>query len=190
MTLGTFGVILALHSPERPVEKVDDLAGLLWTRPWSAVALALCLFSLAGIPPLAGFMGKLRIFQAALEAARGADARTFQLLAVIGVINAAIGAYYYLRILMAMTFREPVGAPPSHRAGWPTVLAVGACALLSLVFGVIPAPIAEAARQSGEAAMALPSPLNAASAVAEVRIPQAVEAAPAEVTAREVAPVR
>jgi NADH-quinone oxidoreductase subunit N len=159
MTLGAFGVILALHSPERPVEKVDDLAGLARTRPWAAWALGCCLFSLAGIPPLAGFWGKFRIFQAALDAAHGADAQAFQLLTVIGVINAAIGAFYYLRILIAMTFREPAGAPPAHRAGWPTVLAVGACASLSLVLGLFPGPLSEVARQSGEAAMALPSPL-------------------------------
>ena len=66
MTLGAFGVIIALSTPERPVETVDDLAGLGRTHPATALAMALCLFSLAGIPPLAGFWGKFQIFASAL----------------------------------------------------------------------------------------------------------------------------
>ena len=65
MTLGAFGVILRLSTPERTVETVDELDGLLWTRPWLALALILCLFSLAGVPPLAGFWGKFWIFASA-----------------------------------------------------------------------------------------------------------------------------
>jgi NADH-quinone oxidoreductase subunit N len=159
MTLGAFGVILLLDSRERPVETIDDLAGLLWARPWAAVALALCVFSLAGIPPLAGFWGKLRIFQAALEAGRGHDTAAFQALVVIGVLSAAIGAYYYLRIIVVMTLREPVD-PPLGRAGWPTVLAVTACAVLSLFFGVYPAPLTRASRAAGEAVVNLPDPIT------------------------------
>ena len=75
MTLGAFGVIIALSTPERPVETVDDLAGLGRTHPVTALAMALCLFSLAGIPPLAGFWGKFQIFAAALRACRRAGRR-------------------------------------------------------------------------------------------------------------------
>lgn len=157
MTLGVFGVIIALNTPEQPVERIDDLAGLGRTHPWAALALALCLFSLAGIPPLAGFWGKFRIFQSAIEAARGDDSRTFLLLVIIGALNAAIGAYYYLRIVITMYFRDPVETP-APRAGWPTVLAVGACATLSLGLGLVPTPLAEASKASGAAAVALPNP--------------------------------
>jgi NADH-quinone oxidoreductase subunit N len=159
MTLGTFGVILALGTRAQPVERIDDLSGLGRTHPWAAVALSLCLFSLAGIPPLAGFWGKLRIFQSALEVARGDDARLFLGLVVLGALNAAIGAYYYLRIVVTMYFRDPVETL-APRAGWPAILAVGACAGLSLLLGLVPTPLADAARLSGEAAVALPSPLD------------------------------
>jgi NADH-quinone oxidoreductase subunit N len=157
MTLGAFGVILALGTREQPVERIDDLAGLSRTHPWAALALAICLFSLAGIPPLAGFWGKLRIFQSALEVARGEDAQLFLGLVVLGAINAAIGAYYYLRIVVTMAFREP-GEVLEPRPGWPALLAVGVCAGLSLFVGLVPGPLADAARMSGVAAVALPSP--------------------------------
>lgn len=154
MTLGAFAALLALHSPERPMERVDDLAGLSQTRPLMALALALCLFSLAGIPPLAGFFGKYYIFAAALSAGGPADGRMFQILTVIGVLNAAIGAFYYLRLIVAMYLRPPVGRPVTRRIPWPTGVAVGVCAILSLLFGVVPNPIARATRSAAVAATA------------------------------------
>ena len=157
-TLGIFGVLLALDSRERPVETVDDLAGLGRTNPTAALILGVFFFSLAGIPPLAGFFGKFRIFQAALDAAHGADVWTFQTLTVIGVINAAIGAYVYLRPVWTMTFKDPVGVPPKEHAGWPTVLAIFACAGLSLALGFLPG-LSDATERSGAASIALPSPL-------------------------------
>jgi NADH-quinone oxidoreductase subunit N len=158
MTLGVFGAILALDSPERPVETVDDLAGLSRTRPLAALALALCLFSLAGVPPLAGFMGKFFVFAAALGAGSPDQLRLFQVLTVIGVVNAAIGAYYYLRIVVVMYLRPPVGEPITVRAPWPTTAAVAACAALSLVVGLFPEPVHRAARRSAVAAAELPEP--------------------------------
>ncbi len=156
MTLGAFGVIMALSTPERPVERVDDLAGLAWTHPAAALAMGLCLFSLAGVPPMAGFYGKLWVFGAAISAGRGPDARSFQTLAIIGVLNAAIGAYYYLRILMRMTLSPAPEHPLTPRPSWPAVVAVGACASLSLVFGLVTAPLIHASREAAEAAVSLP----------------------------------
>ncbi len=115
MTLGAFAVIIGLSTPERPVETVDDLAGLAKSHPIMALAMAICLFSLAGIPPLAGFIGKFNLFVAAFSASTDTDARMYQSLAVIGVLNSAIGAYYYLKIVVAMYYREPVGAPLKPR---------------------------------------------------------------------------
>lgn len=157
MTLGAFGVIIALSSREKPVETIHDLAGLMKTHPAAALALTLCLFSLAGIPPLAGFWGKFRIFQSAWEVARGRDFNLFTLLLVIGALNAAIGAFYYLRIIVEMIFREPREAL-QPRASLATQFAVGACASLSLIVGILPAPIANASRASAQAAISLPEP--------------------------------
>jgi NADH-quinone oxidoreductase subunit N len=165
MTLGAFGVIIWLHTPERPVEKIDDLSGLMWTNPVPALALVLCLFSLAGIPPLAGFWGKFRIFQAALEAARGDDARLFQSLAVIGVVCAAIGAYYYLRLIVIMIFREPSDRIIVERS-WPTAAAVLACTILSVWIGIFPGQLAEASRRAAADLVTLPD--STASADAQV----------------------
>jgi NADH-quinone oxidoreductase subunit N len=162
MTLGAFGVILALSTPERPVETVEDLTGLGRTQPLAALAMALCLFSLAGVPPLAGFWGKFQVFASALTVGEDEDATLFQLLAVIGVVNAAIGAYYYLRIVVKMYLWPADGPALQPRAPWPTMIAVGACATLSLLFGLFPAPIAVAARESAAAAVAQPDPAGAA----------------------------
>ena len=161
MTLGVFGVIIALSTPNRTVETVDDLAGLGRTHPATAAAMALCLFSLTGIPPLAGFWGKFYIFGAALDATPNQSTRLFQGLAVIGALNAAIGAYYYLRIVVVMYLRTPPARPIAPRTGWPTSVAVWSCAGLSLIFGCLPAPIARAGRQAAEAAVALPEPATA-----------------------------
>lgn len=158
MTLGAFGVILALSTPERPVETIDDLAGLGRTRPVPALALALCLFSLAGIPPLAGFWGKFQVFASAFAVTDAQDAPMFRILAVIGVVTAAIGAYYYLRIVVMMYLRSPYGEPPAGHPAWPTALAVGACASLSLLLGLYPEPINRAARESAVAALERPEP--------------------------------
>ena len=151
MTLGAFAVIIGLSTPERPVETVDDLAGLAKSHPVMALAMAVCLFSLAGIPPLAGFIGKFNLFVAAFSASSDPDDRLYQSLAVIGVINSAIGAYYYLKIVVAMYYREPVGTPLQSRLTWPTASAIGICSGLTVLLGLWAAPIYSASRESAEA---------------------------------------
>jgi len=100
MTLGTFAFILAMRRREGNVEQIDDLAGTASTNPAMATVLTLLMFSLAGIPPLAGFWAKWYVFLAAIEAELYA-------LAVIGVLASVVGAYYYLRIIKIMWFDEP-----------------------------------------------------------------------------------
>ena len=165
MTLGAFGVILLLSTPEKPVETVADLAGLARTRPVVALAMALCLFSLAGIPPMAGFWGKFELFASAFAVTSGSDARMYQWLAIIGVLNSAVGAYYYLRIVVGMYLRPSTAALVSKPA-WPTLAAVGACAGLSLLLGLYPAPIARATRSAAISAVEQPEPAPEAPAVA------------------------
>jgi NADH-quinone oxidoreductase subunit N len=102
MTLGTFAFILAMRRKEGNVEEIGDLAGLSNTNPVMATILTILMFSLAGIPPLAGFWAKWYVFLAAINAGLYA-------LAVIGVLASVVGAYYYLRIIKIMWFDEPVG---------------------------------------------------------------------------------
>jgi NADH-quinone oxidoreductase subunit N len=99
MTLGTFACILAMRTKQGSVENISDLAGISKTNPWMAIALTILMFSLAGIPPLAGFWGKWYVFLAAIEAKLYA-------LSVIGVLASVVGAYYYLRIIKIMWFDD------------------------------------------------------------------------------------
>mgnify|MGYP006187202029 CR=1 FL=1 len=104
MTLGTFACIMAMRQKEGGnVENIDDLAGLSTTRPFMAFVLTALMFSLAGIPPLAGFFAKYFVFVAAIEAKLYA-------LAIIGVVASVIGAYYYLRVVKVMYFDAPLTA--------------------------------------------------------------------------------
>ena len=160
MTLGAFGAIIMLSTSDRTVESVDDLAGLGRTHPLAALGLAVCLFSLAGIPPLAGFWGKFELFAAAFSVTSEANRSLFWWLAVIGVLNSAVGAYYYLKIIVAMCLADPAGEPLRPRAGWPTTLAVLACSGLSLMLGLYPAPILRATRAAAVAAVSVPDPFG------------------------------
>jgi NADH-quinone oxidoreductase subunit N len=102
MTLGTFACILSMRRAGGAVEEISDLAGLAKTKPIMAFFLAMLMFSLAGIPPLAGFFAKFYVFLAAIQAG-------LYPLAVIGVLASVVGAYYYLRIIKVMYFDEPAG---------------------------------------------------------------------------------
>lgn len=160
MTLGVFAVIIALNQGQGRYESVTDLSGLGRSRPLMALAMALCLFSLAGIPPLAGFWGKFQLFAAALSASRDEGSRALQLLVFIGVLNSAAGAYYYLRIVVMMYLRPAPASdsPAVARLAWPTALALTACAGLTVLFGLFPAPISRASRASAEASLQHPQP--------------------------------
>jgi NADH-quinone oxidoreductase subunit N len=103
MNVGTFCCVLAMRRNGRMVEGISDLAGLARNQPMLALALAIFMFSMAGIPPLAGFFGKLYIFLAAIESG-------LYTLAIIGVLASVIGSYYYLRIIKIMYFDKPAEA--------------------------------------------------------------------------------
>jgi NADH-quinone oxidoreductase subunit N len=142
MTLGVFAVILSMRRAGGMVESIDQLAGLARTHPGMAFAMALLLFSMAGIPPLAGFFAKFFVFLAAIKAG-------LYVLAVIGVLASVVGGYYYLAIVKTMYFDEPaegfVGMPAALR------VVLGVCALFNIVFFIYPAPlvgVASAAAQS------------------------------------------
>ena len=100
MTAGTFGLVLCMRRNGTGAERIEDLAGLSQNNPYMAYALAILMFSMSGIPPLAGFFGKLIIFQAAVQSG-------FYVLAVLGVLTSVVAAYYYLRLIKTMFFDEP-----------------------------------------------------------------------------------
>ena len=141
-TLGVFASILAMRVQGKAVENISDLAGLSRTNGWMAFVLSMLMFSLAGIPPLAGFFAKYYAFVAAVQAG-------LTPLAVIGVLLSTVAAFYYLRIVKIMYFDEP--APAFDVAP----LAVRAVMLVStalvFVFWVYPAPIVEAATNAARA---------------------------------------
>ena len=142
MTLGTFACILAMRRNGRMVENIDALSGLSRTNPLMAFTLAMLLFSLAGIPPLAGFFAKFYVFLAAIHAG-------LYPLAIIGVLLSAVAAYYYLRIVKLMYFDAPAERFDPMPAALVTVLTV--TGLFTLLFFVYPSPlvsIAEAASKS------------------------------------------
>jgi NADH-quinone oxidoreductase subunit N len=152
MTVGAFAVISYLSTPRRPVETLDDLAGLSRSHPRVALVMALFMFSLTGIPLTAGFLGKLLLFLGpmSVSAASGDDsiirdqAMLYRTLAVIGAVNAAIGAWYYLRVTVVMYLRD-TSRPLERRTDAPLLTAIGLCAALTLFAGVYPGPLLKAA---------------------------------------------
>ena len=136
MTLGAFAAILSMRRDGRMVEDIASLAGLARTKPAMAFLLGTILFSLAGIPPLAGFFAKYYVFLAAVQA-------NLYWLAVIGVVSSVVGAFYYLRIVKIMYFDEPEGAFEPVPAELSTVL--GISGVLMLIFVVIASPLVDAA---------------------------------------------
>jgi len=143
MNVGTFAVILCMRQQGKMLEGINDLAGLSRTQPGLALALAIFMFAMAGIPPTAGFFSKLYIFLAAIDAKLTG-------LAIIGVVTSVVGAFYYLRIVKVMYFDEPTGA--FDRPISPELKAVlVVTAIVTLFFFLLPDPIvgsAEAAAAS------------------------------------------
>ena len=137
MTLGSFAIIMSMRRKDGTVvENVSDLAGLSTTNPFMAVVLTALMFSLAGIPPLAGFFAKYFVFVAAIEAKLYA-------LAVIGVLASVVGAYYYLRVIKLMWFDEAKGE--FARVSGALKLVYGLSGLFVLAYVLIGGPIGGAA---------------------------------------------
>jgi NADH-quinone oxidoreductase subunit N len=132
MTLGSFAVILTMKRNGQHVENISDFAGLSRTNPLLAFFFAMLLFSLAGIPPLAGFFAKWYVFVAAIKAG-------LFTLAVVGVLASVVGAFYYLTIIKVMYFDEPLVKLDPMRMELRTVLAVAG--LFNIFFFVYPGPL-------------------------------------------------
>ena len=136
MTLGAFACILAMRVNGRQVEEIESLAGLARTQPTTAFLFGALMFSLAGIPPLAGFFAKYYVFLAAIEGG-------LYTLAVVGVLASVVGAYYYLRIVKLMYFDEPVVIYEPIAPELKAVLAISGAGVI--LYMLISAPLVTAA---------------------------------------------
>ncbi len=136
MNVGTFACILAMRVNGKPVEDISALSGLAKSRPLTALALAALMFSMSGIPPLAGFWGKFYIFMAGVNAG-------LYTLSVVGVLSSAIAAFYYLRIIKVMYFDEP--APALETPDTSTSILIGGASIAMLLLFIVPSPIANSA---------------------------------------------
>ena len=146
MNVGTFACILAMRRKGEMVEEISDLAGLSKSNPMLAAALLVFMFSMSGIPPLAGFFGKFYIFLAAIEA-------QLYVLAIIGVVASVVGAFYYLRIVKIMYFdeaAEPFDQPIGN--GLSSVVTV--TSIVTLLFFFVLAPVLDNAAAAAAALLA------------------------------------
>jgi len=135
MTLGAFAVLLAVQRRDENDVSVERMAGLASRQPGLALAMAIFMFSLAGIPPLAGFFAKLYVFGAAVGAG-------MVWLAVVGVINSAIGAYYYLRVTVSMYMADTPSGQQTETPGvqWPVWVTIVVATVGTIVLGIYQLP--------------------------------------------------
>ncbi|MEO8715357.1 MAG: NADH-quinone oxidoreductase subunit NuoN [Acetobacteraceae bacterium] len=136
MTAGTFGCIIAMRRRGLALERIEDLSGLASTDPALALAFAVFMFSLAGIPPLSGFFAKLYVFLAAVNAGMWT-------IAIIGVLTSVVGSFYYMRIVKLMYF-DPA-QPAFDRTPTGVTFVTAVTALFTLLFFLFPGPFVAAA---------------------------------------------
>jgi NADH-quinone oxidoreductase subunit N len=142
MQLGAFAVLAMMRRRDVMGDELKDLSGLYFRQPFAAVAMLIFMLSLGGIPPTAGFMGKLWLFGAAIDAG-------WVGLAVIGVANSAISLYYYIRVVVFMWIKEEaLGSPIAPGLGLQTAIAIALAG--TLLLGVFPRPVFELAEASAE----------------------------------------
>jgi len=161
-TIGVFAILAGLGTEDKPLERVDELNGLSRKHLLPALALAVFLFSLAGIPPLAGFWGKFNLLLGAVQASgvmnAGSTNGWFLALAIVTVLNAAIAAAYYLRIIAAMFFRDPTVKLSIDKNPGPMV-AWGLCVLLVLGGGFAAGPLMNPSQAAGTQILGALSPI-------------------------------
>ena len=146
MNVGTFACILCMRQGGRMLEEIEDLKGLSKTNPMMALALAIFMFSMAGIPPLAGFFGKFFVFMAAINAG-------LVPLAVIGMLASVVGAFYYMRIVKYMYFDDPEEAfdrPIGQEMG----LVLTGTSLFIVLFMLVLSPVVDGAAAAAHALVA------------------------------------
>ena len=141
MNLGAFGIVSLLGRGTDERVRVQELAGIGFTRPWIAVAFAVFMLGLAGIPPTAGFLGKFYLFRAALSEGH-------VLLVIAAVLNSVIAVYYYLRPIVVMYMTQPDAEILEVSPALPATIALAALVIATFWLGVLPAPLATASLES------------------------------------------
>jgi NADH-quinone oxidoreductase subunit N len=143
VNLGGFGVLASLAKGDREPLALTDLSGLGDRRPLLAATVTLFMISLTGVPVSAGFVGKFYLFSAAVEGG-------YVALAVAGVLMSVVSAYYYLRVVVYMNMREPVGEDGWARIGPAPAAALALAAAVVLGLGVYPGPVLAWARLAAQ----------------------------------------
>ena len=144
MNIGAFACIIMLGKQGEERSTLDDYTGIGFKYPLIAAAMALFMFSMAGLPPTAGFIGKFLLFKAAIH-------EGYYWLAVLGVLNSAVSVYFYLRVIVYMYFKErPEGAAEGIRAGVPIAIATVLAAAAVLIFGIVPGAVVELAQAASK----------------------------------------
>jgi NADH-quinone oxidoreductase subunit N len=151
MNLGAFAVVAALQKRTGVTSQLDTFAGLFRREPLLAVLMTLFLLSLTGIPPLAGFFAKAYVILAAVQAGG-----PLTILAVIAVLNAAAAAFYYLRIVVYMFMRDPVGETPPMTHGALLWGGLAAATALTILLGIVPSPLLNIVKDAAAAISSLP----------------------------------
>jgi len=140
MNLGAFAVIAALQKRAGVTSNLETFAGLGRREPALGILMTLFLLSLTGIPPTAGFFAKAYVILAAVQASQ-AGSSVLGLLAVVAVLNAAVAAFYYLRVVVYMFMREPASEQPALAHGRLLWAGLVITTILTIVFGLIPGPL-------------------------------------------------
>ena len=139
MNIGAFATIAVLSEREDEPHLISDLEGQGWERPLLALALSVCLFSLAGIPPFVGFTAKFVVFRAAIN-------EGLIWLAILGVVNSLISAYYYLRVVYLMYMKPLPKRKPSFPRSWEIAAVASLASLGVVLIGLYPTPLLNAAK--------------------------------------------
>jgi NADH-quinone oxidoreductase subunit N len=142
--LGAFAVVVAVERDDGAGGNIDDFAGLGKTHFWTAMTMALFMLSLTGMPISAGLFGKVFVFQAAIQASPGDP--LLLTVVIIGVLTSVVSAFYYLKVVVVMFFREGEGAMPGIAPALQAALAVTAFA--TLILGIIPGPVFQLAQRA------------------------------------------
>jgi NADH-quinone oxidoreductase subunit N len=134
MDLGAFGIVTSLSDNKKDRDAIEDYQGLGYSRPWTSAILSLCLISLAGLPPTAGFLGKVIFFKAVLQAG-------VVVLAVIGIAMVVLSIYLYMKVVVSLYMKPATATASVPVAGFYEQIGTGIIFIFLLWAGIAPSPL-------------------------------------------------